>query len=168
MIWHRLITVTLTLLAVPLAILSQDEDAHNPRPSKPSPFRYVIVADVTDLQKYINKGPGYRDVVVVMEEKAFNERNLTELFGWLSKRFDDRPGLRVSVTTSMEAVRTPEEYDQISLGGGLNEKRYDFPHAFYSHNGYGGQFWYGIPGKIDRKDVILKPATREALPRSSN
>src|SRR5687767_11815554 len=41
--WQRLIAATLTFLLVPLAILAQYDDAHDPRPSKPSPFRYVIV-----------------------------------------------------------------------------------------------------------------------------
>ena len=165
--WQQLIAATLTFLVVPLAILAQN-DAHNPRPRKPSPFRYVIVADVTDLQKYINEGSCSRDVVVVMEGKAFNEKNLTELFRLLSKRFDDRPALYVSVTTSMDTVRTPEEYDQIDLGGGLNEKRGDFPYSFYSRNGYGEQFWYSIPKKINRKVVVLKSASAEWPPKSSN
>jgi hypothetical protein len=73
------------------------------------------VADTTELQKYINRGSGYRDLVVVLEEKAFNEKNLRELFTLLSKRFDDRPGLFISVTTSLAAVRTPEEYEQMDL-----------------------------------------------------
>lgn len=113
-----------------------------------SPFRYVIVADVTDLQKYINRGDSTRDLVVLIEENAFNEKNLTELFILLGKRFNDRPALFVHVTTSMEAIRTPEEYDQLSLGGGLDDNQYEFKHAFYSRNGYGEQYWYRYPREL--------------------
>lgn len=122
-----------------------------------SPFRYVIVSDVTELQKRVNDNPHYWELEVLMEDKAFNEKNLNELFTLLSKRFSARPGLFVNVFASMEALQTPEEYDRAILWG-LKENYRDYKYAIFSRNGYGERFTYGIPGLVEHKEVTIKPA----------
>jgi hypothetical protein len=79
-------------------------------------FRYVIIAETSNIQRFVNESKHYRNLIVLIEESGFNESNLKTLFKLLSKRFDDRPGLYVNVITSLEAIPTPEEFDKwISL-----------------------------------------------------
>src|SRR6266849_1835855 len=73
-----------------------------------SPFRYIIVSN--DVR---NDGLGpedaQRSVSILLDEKAFSEATLTELFKLLSKRYADPKWLNVWVYTSLEQVSTPEE-----------------------------------------------------------
>lgn len=120
-----------------------------------SPFRYVIISGVSELEQYVNENPENTDIEVLMEDRAFNERNLRILFQILSERFKEKSGLSVEVYTSLDAIRTPEENESIDLKGPIdNYEKYKY--AFYTRNGYGEHFQYGIPNRVFRKDVFMK------------
>jgi hypothetical protein len=73
-----------------------------------SPFRYVIVSnEIIDGRG--NPKDAFRYVEVLLDEKAFNEETLRELFKLLSKRFPKPKSMDVSVSTNLEQVDTPEE-----------------------------------------------------------
>jgi hypothetical protein len=74
-----------------------------------SPFRYVIAHD--EVIKDDDPSYTHRDVEVLLEEKAFSEATLRQLFGLLAKRFPQPERLDVSVYTSLEQIDTPEERD---------------------------------------------------------
>ncbi|OLE51429.1 MAG: hypothetical protein AUG51_23330 [Acidobacteria bacterium 13_1_20CM_3_53_8] len=98
--------MTLTFLAHPNATFarkSQNRSDH-------SPFRYVIVYNEVKVN---NEESSYtrRDVEVLLDENAFSENTLKELFKLLSQRFPEPDGLTVDVYTSLEQIDTPEEHE---------------------------------------------------------
>jgi hypothetical protein len=123
-----------------------------------SPFRYVIVSDVTVLQKAINDNPSLRNVEVLMEDAAFTEPNLIKLSQLLTKRFADRQGLFVQIFTSLDAIRTPEEYDEIGLGG-LREDYRNYKYALFIRDKAGERLVYEIPGVQERKEIVMKTSS---------
>ncbi|MGD9560964.1 MAG: hypothetical protein AB7F88_01945 [Pyrinomonadaceae bacterium] len=137
------------------SLIAQDTGAPTGNTNSRSPFRYIIVSGVSRIEKYANRGPEYYVMDVLMEDSAFNEANLKILFGLLSKRFQDRPGLFVHVFTAMDAIRTPEEYDGTSLWGPV-EDYHKYKFAFFTRNGYGESFRYGIPGLVKPTVVTIK------------
>ena len=104
---------------------------------------------------------------VLMEDKAFNESNLKLLFSMLSKRFTDRPSLFVDVYTSLDAIRTPEEYDETGLFGPVDDY-YKYKYASFSRNGNGESFEYGIPNLVKPTIVIMKPPPAVWPPKDSS
>lgn len=120
-----------------------------------SPFRYVIISGVSDIEKLVNSDEESLDIVVLMEDKAFNEKNLIILFDLLSERFRERPALGVEVYTTLEAIRTPEEYDREDLYGPIENYK-KFKWAIYNRNGNGEYFSYGMPGLFNEKYVVIK------------
>lgn len=103
----------------------------------------------------MNENPENTDIEVLMEDRAFNERNLRILFQILSERFNEKSGLSVEVYTSLDAIRTPEENENIDLKGPIDNYE-DYKYAFYFRNGFGEYFQYGIPNRVFRKDVFMK------------
>lgn len=160
--------VMLTLLLGAVAIQGQVAANGTSRGVKDwdfqSPFRYVIVSGVTRTELYANRGPDYYVMDVLLEDRAFSEGNLITLFKLLSKRFSDRPALLVHVYTSLHAIRTPEEYDRIDLAGPKDDY-YKYKYAFFSRNGNGERFQYGIPSVVAAKEVIITPAPAEWPPK---
>ena len=130
-----------------------------------SPFRYVIVAGVSRIEKYVNENKESLDLEVLMEDKAFNEDNLRCLFQFLSKRFTERPGLAVYVYTTLDVIDTPEENDHRDLKGPVS-KYTRYKHAFYFRNGEkcDERFDYSIPGLLKNKRVYLSKC--QSVPRS--
>ena len=108
----------------------------------------------TKLQKDVNQHADYWVLEVLLEEEAFSEGNLTELFKLLGKRFADRPGLVVNVFTSLKALRTPEEYDRTDLCC-LRKDYRKYKYAIYNRDDNGERFVYEIPGRQPRKEVFL-------------
>jgi len=156
-------------LFILLVGFSDDISAQKPRSKAPktpieytkggfrSPFRYVIVSGVSELEKYVNTNPEKMSIEVLIEDKAFNKANLIKLFEMLSQRFKEKPGLSVNVYTSLDAIRTPEENDGIGLKGPIDSYK-RFKYAFYSRNGYGEYFTYGVPGfKPQDVDIARAP-----------
>ena len=121
-------------------------------------FRYTVVADTSDVQKYVNEGlkegKDYRSIVILMEDTAFSLENLKTLFALLSRRYSDRTGLYARVFTSLDAIPTPEEYDKMSLYGPLENYR-KYKNAYFSRDARGNFITYEIPGVIGPKEVFL-------------
>ncbi|MEK6299509.1 MAG: hypothetical protein AABO41_02210 [Acidobacteriota bacterium] len=70
-----------------------------------SKFRYVILYDSVDpnlSQRYVE---------VLLDESAFREETLKELFALVSKRYRRPEWMFVRVATSLRQVATPEERD---------------------------------------------------------
>ncbi len=80
-----------------------------------SAFRYVIIYnDVVDALQEMDPsrtGPKQRFLDILIEERAFTEENLRELYKNLSRRFPDPRLLTVSVVTNLTDTETPEEHD---------------------------------------------------------
>jgi hypothetical protein len=88
----------------------------DPRPGtiqdKPyrSPFRYIIIS--SELRNDgLSPKDAQRSLSVLLDEKAFSEDTLKQLFKLLSKRYPDPKWLNVWVYTSLEQLGTPEERD---------------------------------------------------------
>jgi hypothetical protein len=116
----------------------------------------VIVAGVTDLDKYVNRFDDDLYIEVLIEDAAFNEDNLRNLFKMLSERFADQSVLSVWVYTSMDAIKTPEETDHSRLKGPIdNYKKYKFAHFLIRSNKCDAYFRYAEPGQSETK-ITLK------------
>ncbi len=160
------LTQVCLLIALTSCVVAQDSSSrvtparnavHKTREGSRSPFRYLIVSGVSETEKYANRGPHYYVMDVLMEDSAFNESNLKILFGLLNKRFNERPGLFVNVYTSLDAIRTPEEYDETDLFGPI-EDYHRVKFAFYSRSEGGERFQYGIPNVVKPTVVVIKSA----------
>jgi hypothetical protein len=117
------------------------------------PFRYVIVAGVSEVEKY--KEQVRPALVVLMDDSAFSEANLIKLFELIGQRYAGSDFLSVDVFTSLKAIRTPEENDKLALWGPIENYR-QYKYAFFVRNGYGEWFVYSIPGRVKEKEVWLK------------
>jgi hypothetical protein len=71
-----------------------------------SSIRYIIIYNEVSKTTYPT-----RNVEILMEESAFNEENLKQLFELLDKRFPTPENLFVTVHTSIRTIDTPEERD---------------------------------------------------------
>lgn len=118
-------------------------------------FRYVIIADTSEIQQFVNDNRDSRDIVVLMEDAKFNEENLKTLFFLLSKRYSDRTVLFARVYTSLEAIPTPEEYDMMDLYGPVENYR-KYKNAYFSRGLRGNIIHYEIPGKVKLQQLYLK------------
>src|SRR6266480_3066910 len=71
-----------------------------------SPFRYIVIAnEVTKPDGDVTNST--RTVSVLLDERAFSEGNLKNLFALLSKRFAAPKRLDVWLYTSLEQIETP-------------------------------------------------------------
>ncbi|MDQ3633577.1 MAG: hypothetical protein M3405_03585 [Acidobacteriota bacterium] len=126
---------------------------------KTAPFRYVIVAGVSRLEKHINRDPeNSLYLEVIMEDSAFNEKNLKTLFKLLDKRFNKTNSLYIEVYTSLGAILTPEENDRLDLKGSIDdvEKKYKIA-KYFRLKDKDKSFTYSIPG-MDGKEVLIEQA----------
>lgn len=105
------------------------------------------------------RGDGYRYVEVLLDERAFSENNLKELFRLVSKRFSTPRALHVQVYTNLEDVETPEEKEK----GKISETPFDpnlerHHQAFYLRDDEGNEWFTYNPNPPDgeTKKVILK------------
>lgn len=121
-----------------------------------SPFRYIIVAGVSEIDQYVNSY-GVRTFEVLMEDRAFNKENLITLFKLIGNRYRDNQFLAINVYTSLDAIRTPEEWDEAGLWGPIDGYK-NFKFASFDRNLAGEYFSYSIPGKVSRKFVWMKVA----------
>ena len=123
-----------------------------------APFRYVIVSNEGEGRRP-KRGDGYRYVEVLLDERAFSENNLKELFRLVSKRFSTPRALHVQVYTNLEDVETPEEKEK----GKISETPFDpnlerHHQAFYLRDDEGNEWFTYNPNPPDgeTKKVILK------------
>lgn len=131
------------------------QDQHSYRAA----FRYVITSN-----RIINtSGKIYRSVGVLLDEKAFSEEVLRELFRLLSKRFGKPRAMEIRVFTNLEQIPTPEE----SEAGAVSERPYDpsfdrYPSAIYIRQGEREFFRHtSNPPGIEMKTVILRCRDRQ-------
>jgi hypothetical protein len=88
-----------------------------------SKFRYIILS--TEVQAIGDHQ--MRSVDVLMDGSAFSEENLKELFELLSKRYPEPQWMDASVLTSLEQVKTPEEFDRYGRAQFSGAKSYPPP-----------------------------------------
>jgi hypothetical protein len=81
-------------------------------------FRYIILSN--DVGGYDKPT---RSISVLLDEAAFSEGSLKQIFYLVSKRFPEPQRLEVWVSTSLWQLATPEEADM----GVISERGYD-PH----------------------------------------
>lgn len=88
----------------------------NTEPDRPenfrSSFRYIIFSNLTE--KELELDIPQRRLEILMDEKAFNEKNLKLLFALLKKRFPLPIPLEIKVHTSLATIETPEEEETVS------------------------------------------------------
>lgn len=86
-----------------------------------SPFRYIIgfnqVADPSDSDG------GRRFVEVLIDEAAFGEDNLKDLFTLVSHRYPTPKTMYIDVFTSLEDISTPEESEQPGMSEIRNQRK---------------------------------------------
>lgn len=123
-----------------------------------SPFRYLLVADNTELQRYVNRENNY-SAIVLMEDEAFNEENLKILYCLLKNRYAEKSSIWINVFTDLRAIPTPEEFDRMNLYFN-RPKDLVVKHAFL--NTRAESITYTIPGSVDSKIVIV--ADPKSLP----
>lgn len=133
-------------------IFAQGDNVQVRRKEHKSPFKYVIVGGYSEIEKYIFENA---DVIeVLIDERAFNERNLKTLFKLLKKRFSNKEVLDIQVYTTLNQIRTPEENDYLNLWGvKKNVKQYKW--AVFTKVSDREEIEYGIPGVIKSKTVVL-------------
>ncbi len=119
-----------------------------------SPFRYVIIGQLSEIEKVVNENEDNRYLEVLLRDDDFTEKNLTTLFGLLDERIKDKPYFLIHVTTSLEAIYTPEEFDQLG-GWGAPPNSDKFKYAFFFRVPAGKWIDYSIPGKIKDKKVWI-------------
>lgn len=85
--------------------------AQSRRESRRSPFRYVIIGNSVDVPAG-DPADAVREMTILLDEKAFSERALRELFRLVLRRYPEPARLSATVYTSLEQLRTPEEAEQ--------------------------------------------------------
>jgi hypothetical protein len=135
-------------------VLSQDEPIRFGKPIERSPFRYVIVFGISDIEKEANAIQEKASFDVIMENSAFNERNLILLYRLLDKRIVEKKYFTATVFTNLEATYTPEEWDQ--MGRWEFEDLKMFKSAYFFRNGFGKYLVYSIPGQVRDKRVEIE------------
>jgi hypothetical protein len=120
-----------------------------------SSFRYVIFENTLDEDE--NPELNRRIVEVLLEKKAFSEKNLKTLFALVSKRFPEPNLLFVNVYIHLEQIATPEEKD----GGATSESKevgsfHKYYWAIYLRNDGDEYFRYSLLyDKSETKTVQL-------------
>jgi hypothetical protein len=119
-----------------------------------SPFRYVIVYN--DL---LDTGIPNRYIQVLMDEKAFNEKNLRELFALLKNRCPQPKHLTVVVRTSLDTIETPEENEKARSqmeAGRLTDAIKKHKDAFYFLKEDGEEFFTYTTSLAPKRKKIVK------------
>ena len=130
-----------------------------------SPFRYVIVDnDVQFDDEEKKEMPVRRFVKVLIDERAFNEANLTYLFKYLSNYYANPVYLGIEVHTSLMTLETLEESVAVSTHSSRDDFRQFYKTASYSrfNDGSEGFLYYtGKPGNFITKFVDLPNTTKK-------
>ena len=132
-----------------------------------SAFRYVIVRNDV-IRVTGDSEDAYRFVEVLLEEKAFSEKILKELFSLVTKRFPTPTRMDIRVYTSLEQINTPEERDAGGVSEGPDDATSDKYHRALFIRSSGGDelFRYSISTPVrGLKTIILKGKDPHA-PRS--
>lgn len=156
----RFTNLLVTLLIVCFVPISgQISDNRQLRNESVSSFRYVIIENRLDEDK--NTGERSRVVEILLDKKAFSEKNLRLLFQLVSKRFSDAKLLDVWVHSSLEQAPTPEERDEGGTSRNPNESTKKYYWAVYLRSLDDEYFRYSpITDKSDNKLVQLKKSKK--------
>lgn len=147
--------IILTSSVFAAAQIKPEKNENNQNKEFRSPFRYVIINGVSEVEKYVNRLPDENLYLeVLLEDKAFTEENLKMLFELLSERYRSVPALTIWVYTSLNAVRTPDENDHLNLRGPI-DSYFKYKYAYFWRNLVTEGFDYSIPNST-KKTVILK------------
>jgi hypothetical protein len=122
-----------------------------------SSFRYAIVSnEIVNVTG--DAADAFRYVVVLMDQKAFSEENLKELFKLVSARFPTPNRLDVQVYTNLEQVETPEEHEQGKVAESPDNPVIDKYHWALFIRSQGNELIRYNPNPPDRKmkTIILK------------
>ena len=136
---HLLLCISFLLISNCLAVTGNRQMLHstNQERSARSPFRYIIISnEVSNASD--NSQNAQRHVGVLLEEKAFSEETLKELFKLVSTRCPQPDRLEVSIYTSLEQLDTPEERDnRVWISGSNGNTSFDNYHRalFIRQNG---------------------------------
>lgn len=123
----------------------------NSEQSYRAPFRYVIFNNEVDV--------GYRYVEVLLDERAFSEENLKQLFKLVSNRFPRPKVLHVQLYTNLEDAETPEERESGKASEQPDNPASDRYHsAYYLRDSDGNQWFTYNPNSPDikLKTVVIK------------
>jgi hypothetical protein len=115
-------------------------------------FRYVIVSSS------VNRELNCRDVEVLLDETAFSEETLAQLYQLISKRYPKPRWMFVNVATSLKQISTPEEKDAPVISESDHVPELDpHPRAVLIRQGDSELFRYTVnPPSTKMKTVILK------------
>lgn len=117
-------------------------------------FRYLIVQDILAWESQ-------RHLLVFLDERAFSEENLKELFIKLSKKYSEYDELLIKVETNWERLPMPNDclppVGSSERSNGSDENK--FHRAIFYRKGASEYFKYNpILNTSDFKTVILKEA----------
>lgn len=142
--------------------MSQAWNQHSYR----SPFRYVITSNEI-IDGGGNPRDSYRSIGVLLDERAFSEETLKELFKLLSKRFPKPMTMEVWVSTNLEQVPTPEEGEAGAMSEAPDNPALDrYPSALLIRQDGNELFRYTPnPPSTETKTVILKGRDPQARRR---
>lgn len=134
-------------------------------PNYRASFRYVIVYNEIvggedDLRE------AFRYVEVLLDERAFSEKTLKELFRLLSKRFREPKDMDVAVYTSLEQIDTPEERDAGKISEAPEDPALDqHPSAVLIRKGECEFFRYTPQApSTEMKTVVVRGRWEKCLP----
>jgi hypothetical protein len=128
------------------------------RPSRPE-FRYIIL--YTSIREFGSEQQ--RQVVVLLDDKAFSEDTLRKLAALLSKRYPEPDWMFAWIKTDLAQVRTPEEtdlYGHIGSSGSTTPDTSDnYDVAVFMRNGEDQSVTYHT--KPPRRDgrIVIKWST---------
>lgn len=120
-----------------------------------SPFRYIIVSNITE--KELELTIPQRRLEILMDEKAFSEKNLKLLFNLLEKRFPLPIPLEIIVHISLATIETPEEKEMATDGNRLFDEIESHKSAQYVRFSDGKKgFIYRFDHPPYSKSIVLK------------
>jgi hypothetical protein len=101
---------------------------------------------------------GARNVQVLLDDAAFSENTLKELFSLLIKRYPEPDWIYVWVVTSLHQVATPEEADLPQLSESNSNPDYDkYHHAVLIKQGEDEFFrYFPNPPSAQMKTVVIR------------
>jgi hypothetical protein len=114
-------------------------------------FHYLITSDSMTA-------PNLRLIRVFLDEKAFSEENLKELFNYLSNKYSEPNNLVIQVNTAWAQLPLPSDCP----GGGISNQpdrtdKYDYHQAIFYRGSKAPYFKYNpVLGTSNFKEVVLK------------
>jgi hypothetical protein len=115
-------------------------------------FRFIVLGTETYT-------PVSRQVFVFLDEKAFSENNLQNLFVYLAKQYTDKKILIINVWTNWEQIPLPVDctYTGIPHTGNEKPEEFKFHYASYRQDDKGTFFIYNPVLNTEKyKKVIIK------------